>query len=253
MINREDIEEFLYEVKPILLSTREKINDSSFKGEREIVTEADRLIESEFREFVKKRYNCKVFGEEEGGKIEDEVFIIDPIDGTHNFALGNPHFAVSIAYWGKEEKHGWIYAPMEGFLFYSDGKDLYINGKKTKRRKRYLKEYAVATGLAYCRRNEEEEKSIISRLIDFTPEIRISSSAALDLAYLAAGFLNGYIERGLHAWDIAAGYVMCKAVGLDVLDWNGKEHDLTKDHIIAGEKEVVDVLLNIVNGISWRK
>ncbi len=253
MIKREEIEEFLYEVKSILLSTREKINNSSFKGEREIVTEADKLIESKFRAFVKERYGCRVFGEEEGGNIEEDIFIIDPIDGTHNFALGNPHFAVSIAYWGKNEKHGWIYAPMEGFLFYSDGESFYINGKKTRRRKKYLKEPAIATGLAYCRRNEEEEKQIISRLIDFTPEIRISSSAALDLAYLAAGFLNGYIERGLHAWDIAAGYIMCKSVGIDVLDWYGNIHNLKKDHVIAGEKEVIKVLLDITKSIDWKE
>ncbi len=243
----EMIMDFFDKANIIIKYYRENMH-SEIKKENELVTIVDNEIEREFKEMVKNNFpETIVFGEETGGTLKDDtIWIIDPIDGTHNFALGNPHYAISIAYIGKNEKYGWIFAPHENFLFYSNEREFYINGKKQDRKKSPLKNPVIGTGFPYNRDKQEEEKRIISNIIDWTPELRISSSAALDLAYTAAGFLDGYFERGLHIWDVSAGYIMCKSVGLEIVNWEGNLYNIREDNIIVGSSYIVKKILDII-------
>jgi myo-inositol-1(or 4)-monophosphatase len=178
----------------------------SIKGPTDFVSNADLKAEKIIIEELKKaRPYYSIISEEDGSEInkdKNNTWIIDPIDGTTNFLHGVPHFAISIALRsGDEIVSGLIYDPIKDEMFYAE-KDsgAFFNNKRIRvSKKREINNCLFATGGKY--KNE----------VDLT--IRKSGSAALYIAYVAAGRYDGYFQNGLNLWDIAAGIIMVKEAG----------------------------------------
>ena len=178
----------------------------SVKGPSDFVTNADKKAEKIIIEELSKSRKKFSILSEEIGEIKNSdinnVWIIDPIDGTTNFLHGVPHFAISIALKSNNEiVSGLIFDPIKNEMFYAEKNNgAYFNNKRMKvSRKKILEECLFATG------GKKEIKSDLNT--------RKSGSAALDIAYVAAGRYDGYFQNHLNLWDIAAGIIIVKEAG----------------------------------------
>ena len=178
----------------------------STKGPSDFVTNADKKAEKIIIEELSKSRKKFSILSEETGEIKNSdinnVWIIDPIDGTTNFLHGVPHFAISIALKSNNEIiSGLIFDPIKNEMFYAEKNNgTYFNNQRVRvSRKKILEECLFATG------GKKEIKSDLNT--------RKSGSAALDIAYVAAGRYDGYFQNHLNLWDIAAGIIMVKEAG----------------------------------------
>ena len=178
----------------------------SIKGPNDFVSNADLKAEKIIIEELKKaRPYYSIISEEEGSEInkdKNNTWIIDPIDGTTNFLHGIPHFATSIALKsGDEIVSGLIYDPIKDEMFYAEKEcGAYFNNQRIRvSKKRELNNCLFATG------------GVLKNQVDLT--LRNSGSAALDIAYVAAGRYDGYFQNNLSLWDIAAGIILIKEAG----------------------------------------
>lgn len=210
----------------------------SLKGPSDFVTSADKNVEKIIMEELSKSKKKFSFLTEESGYIENDdnqnIWIIDPIDGTTNFLHGIPHFTISIALKShKEIISGLIYDPIKNEIFYAEKNcGTYLNNKRIRvSNKKQIKECLFAT-------NGEKFKNI--DLIT-----RKSGSAALDMAYVAAGRYDGYFQDNLNLWDIAAGIILIKEAGGII-----NEIDLSKKNsieIIASSPNINQKMLEKLN------
>lgn len=228
----------------------------SEKRPNDYVTEIDQQAEREIINIIRKAHpNHSILGEETGelaGKNQDYVWIIDPLDGTRNFIHGFPHFAVSIAisYKGKIE-HGVIYDPVRQELFTATrGKGAQMNDRRIRVSKHtQLDECLLGTGFPY-RHSTEYQKAYLASLQSLIPlcgDVRRAGAAVLDLAYVAAGRLDGFWELKLKSWDVAAGSLMIKEAGGLVCDIHGGEDYLTSGNIVAGNPKVLKQILKTIS------
>lgn len=192
------------------------------KGANDYVTQADREAEATIIDAIRRKYpDHAVLAEESGasagGAGNDVEWIIDPLDGTTNFIHGIPHFAVSIAarVRGRVE-HGVVYDPFKGELFTAsrgngarlDGRRIRVTGAMQ------VRNALLATGFAYQRsRGMDAHLDIFTTALKACGDIRRGGAAALDLAYVAAGRLDGFWEFGLQPWDMAAGMLLVREAG----------------------------------------
>lgn len=196
-----------------------------------------------------------ILGEESGetlGDNDDYVWIIDPLDGTRNFIHGFPHFAVSIAisYRGKIE-HGVIYDPVRQELFCaSRGKGAQLNDRRIRVSKhKHLKECLLGTGFPYrhSAAHIAAYTQSLQALLPLSGDVRRPGAATLDLAYVAAGRLDGFWEMSLKPWDVAAGSLLIKEAGGLVCDFKGEEEYLKTGHIVAGNPKILKALLQQIS------
>ena len=211
----------------------------SVKGPSDFVSNADTKAEKTIIEELKKaRPNYSIISEEDGSETNKDtqnVWIIDPIDGTTNFLHGIPHFAISIALKSKNEiVCGVIYDPIKDEMFYADKNNgAYFNNHRIKVSKR--KNF---NGCIFAMGGNDEEalkdKAITNQ------SIRKSGSAALDMAYVAAGRYDGYFQKNLKLWDIAAGIIIVKEAGgqINEIDINKNENI----NIIASSSSISEKL-----------
>ncbi len=215
---------------------------SSKPGKQNLVTEYDKAAEKLIISSIKKQYPDHGFFAEESGKKQISsskvLWVIDPLDGTVNFARSIPFFSVSIAAsYQNEILCGVVFQPMTQELFVAEkGKGSYLNGtrlhvSKTKK----LGSALVATGFPY---NVDENPlnciETFSRLIRLGLPIRRLGSAALDLSYVAAGRFDAFWEVILQPWDIAAGKLILEEAGGKVTHYDGKKHPIfTTDTLLA--------------------
>jgi len=178
----------------------------SVKGPSNFVTNADIKAEKIIiEELIKAKKNYSIISEEDGSKINSDsenVWIIDPIDGTSNFLHGIPHFAISIALKSNNEIiSGLIYDPIKDEMFYAEkNSGAFFNNQRIKvSKKGEIEDCLFATG---------GKEKVISDFI-----IRKTGSAALDMAYVAAGRYDGYFQNNLNLWDVAAGIIIIKEAG----------------------------------------
>ena len=178
----------------------------SVKGPSDFVTNADKKAEKIIIEELSKSRKKFSILSEEIGEIKNSdinnVWIIDPIDGTTNFLHGVPHFAISIALKSNNEIiSGLIFDPIKNEMFYAEKNNgTYFNNQRVRvSKKKILEECLFATG------GKKEIKSDLNT--------RKFGSAALDMAYVAAGRYDGYFQNHLHLWDIAAGIIIVKEAG----------------------------------------
>ena len=178
----------------------------SVKGPKDFVSNADLKAEKIIIEELKKaRPYYSIISEEDGSennKDKEHTWIIDPIDGTTNFLHGVPHFAISIALkYGNEIISGLIYDPIKDEMFYAekDSGAFFNNQRIRVSKKKELNSCLFATG------------GVAKNEVDLP--LRKSGSAALDIAYVAAGRYDGYFQNNLNLWDIAAGIILVKEAG----------------------------------------
>ena len=222
------------------------------KQRNDFVSEVDREAEARIITTLKRAYpEHGILAEESGTQAGDgHVWIIDPLDGTTNFLHGFPHFAVSIAleYEGRLEL-GVIYDPIRQELFTTTrGGGAELNNRRIRvSQRRSLEGALLGTGFPY--RDDQPDADYLALLQTFmraTAGIRRPGSAALDLAYLAAGRLDGFWELGLSRWDIAAGALLVREAGGIVRDLHGGEDYLTTGNILGANPKVFHEMNQIV-------
>ena len=231
----------------------------SEKGKNDYVTNMDRQAERVIVELLREKYpGHKYTGEEDTyepqeserhNKPSDYEWVIDPIDGTQNFVHGIPHFCVSIAclYKGKIE-HGVILDPIRQEEFVaSRGHGCSFNGQRVRVRGTKDLETAVlaTSGGAWYEKNAAQG-AVIAELMDKDANIRNGGSAALDLAYIAAGKLDGMWMQNLSLWDVAAGTLMVLEAGGLVGDFEGGATHLKSGKLIAAGPKVFKSLTPLV-------
>lgn len=227
------------------------------KAQNDFVTQVDRAVEKEIVHHLRRAYpHHTIHGEESGqhGSEDSEYeWLIDPIDGTTNFIHGMPHFAISIAclYRGRLE-HAVVVDPMKREEFTaSRGKGAQLNGRRIRVSDRQgLSGALIGTGIPFNGRAFENMPAYLNSLEEIagqTAGIRRPGSAALDLAYVAAGRFDGFWEIFLQPWDIAAGALLIKEAGGLVSDLKGGETYMESGHIVAGTPKVFRALLPITH------
>lgn len=226
----------------------------STKGPGDFVSRADKRAEEVIREDLMAARPSYGFLGEEDGEIEGEDptrrWIVDPLDGTTNFLHGLPHWAVSIALEHKGQMlSGVIYDPVKDEMFYAEkGFGAFVNEKRLRvsGRNRMI-ESIFATGLPWAGRPDlPDTLQELARLLPACAGVRRFGSAALDLAYVAAGRYEGYWERRLNVWDIAAGLVIVREAGalMDALKPGG---DIVQDRsLICANPDIYDGFLKII-------
>jgi myo-inositol-1(or 4)-monophosphatase len=219
---------------------------ASLKGPANFVTAADQRAEETLREELEHARPGYGFLGEEGGAREgsDKThrWIVDPLDGTLNFLHGIPHFAISI---GLEREGtmvaGLVYNPVTDELFTAErGKGAFLNDQRLRvaARKR-LGDAVVACALPHPSRGDVElTRNEHSAVQDRVAGLRRFGAAALDLAWVAAGRLDAYWERGLSPWDMAAGIALVREAGGFVTDLDGRDDMIKTGGILAANEEI---------------
>ncbi len=226
----------------------------SLKGPANFVTAADRKAEEILREELGTARPGYGFLGEEGGRHEGtdktHTWVVDPLDGTSNFVHGIPHFAISIAL----EREGTvvaglIYNPANDDLFTAErGKGAFLNDTRLRvAARRRLADSVIACGLPHLGRGDLALGAReIAAVQPQVAGLRRFGAAAIDLAWVAAGRLDGYWERNLSPWDIAAGLIMVREAGGYVTDLDGKEPTPATVDVLAGNETIHSEMLKVL-------
>jgi myo-inositol-1(or 4)-monophosphatase len=231
----------------------------SQKQANDFVTEVDHAAEKVIIETLLTAYPghgiwAEESGREHGAKDSEFVWIIDPLDGTTNFIHGLPVYCVSIALAvkGKVEQ-AVIYDPSRNDLFTATkGRGAYMNDRRLRVSKRTrLQECLISTGFPF--RKDDDFNSYLRMMGDVmqrTAGLRRPGSAALDLAYVAAGFTDGFFETGLQAWDVAAGSLLVTEAGGLVGNFTGDADFLEQHECLAGSPRIYGQMVSILGKYS---
>jgi myo-inositol-1(or 4)-monophosphatase len=226
----------------------------SMKGPSDFVSSADLKAEKTLRQELKKARPNFGFLLEEGGEIggEDKShrWIIDPIDGTTNFLHGIPHFCISIGLERDGELvAGVVYQPLGDEMFHAEkGAGSFVNEHRLRvASRRKLDDTVITSGIPH--RGRGDHKVYLRELeavMAVTAGVRRFGSAALDLAYVAAGRCDGYWEAGLKPWDVAAGIVLVREAGGYVSDFDGGAKVLESGDVVASNDHLHQPLLKLL-------
>ncbi len=228
------------------------------KSPGDFVSKADLRAEKIIRdELEKARPYYGWLGEESNeviGKDPTRRWIVDPLDGTSNFLHGIPHWAISIALeYKKEIVIGLIYDPVRDECYVAEkGNGAWLNEKRLRVSGREtMLEMLFATGIPFA--NKDGLPATLKEIHDLMPRcsgLRRNGAAALDLAYVAAGRLDGYWERGLNSWDLAAGLLLVREAGGLVSSLEGDPDPLLSGSVIAASTKIFNEFSNILLGSS---
>ncbi|HON98974.1 MAG TPA: inositol monophosphatase family protein [Syntrophales bacterium] len=230
-----------------------------YKGEIDIVTEADRMSEEIIAAAVRERWPDHDLMTEESAGIDrggEFRWIVDPLDGTTNYAHAYPVFCVSLALeHGGEIVLGVVYNPMLDEMFTAErGKGAYLNGRPIRCSKTDdLSRGLLATGFPYdIRRSRENNLNYFLAMATKAQAIRRAGSAALDLAYVAAGRFDGFWELKLKPWDMAAGCLLVTEAGGTVTDLHGGPFHIFVDGILASNGRIHEAMAEVLrNAPPW--
>jgi myo-inositol-1(or 4)-monophosphatase len=240
-----------------LLDRYKKFNrkDEKFKSAHEIVTAADLAAEKIILATIKKAFPLhEILSEEAGksGRNSDYLWVVDPLDGTHNFSFHNPLWAVSIAVFYKQEIIlGVIFAPVLNELYVAE-KDsgAWLNGQRIS----VSKIRGAKSMNAFCHSSQKKDikKSLkyynYHKLKDL--DIRQLGSAALELSYVAAGRLESIYIPGANSWDVAAGALLVREAGGKVTDANNKDWKIGSRELLGSNKAVHNGLLKVIQKLK---
>ena len=215
------------------------------KGHNDYVSDADRKAEETVIDCIQKHYpDHAILAEESGVRGDsDTVWIIDPLDGTTNYLHGFPVFCVSIGVQvnGRME-HAAVYDPMRQELFTAsrgagaqlDGRRIRVSGQTQ------LERSLIGTGFPFRQADQEigPYLDMLGKVVRNTSGVRRPGAAALDLAYVAAGRLDGFWETGLAPWDLAAGSLIIREAGGIVSGLDGSENFMDTGHVLAGTPKI---------------
>jgi myo-inositol-1(or 4)-monophosphatase len=226
----------------------------STKGPGDFVSKADIAAEELIRTALTEARPTYGFLGEEGKEIEGEDptrrWIVDPLDGTTNFLHGMPHWAVSIALEHKGQVvAGVIYDPTKDEMFYAEkGEGAWMNESRIRVSARSnMIECVFATGLPFGGRSDlPETLQDLARILPTCAGVRRWGAAALDLAYVAAGRYDGFWERRLHPWDMAAGLVIAREAGALVEPLNPKGDPLIDGEVILACEPIFELFAKVI-------
>jgi myo-inositol-1(or 4)-monophosphatase len=231
------------------------------KGVVDLVTEADVAVEQDIRSRVARHFPSHTFLGEEAGRASPEhastfQWIVDPIDGTTNFVHGLPLFCVSIALQieGRVDL-GVVYAPVADELFTAErGEGARLNGARIQvTREESLIDALLVTGFPpQAHGAYDDQLAIFGEFLSRARAVRRLGSAALDLAYVAAGRFDGFWERSLHAWDVAAGTLLVEEAGGRVTSFGGGAFDPFGDQILASNGVLHSQLIDVLGDVHRR-
>lgn len=251
--------EIAREAGALLLHYLEKRPAWEVKGEQDLVTEADRASEALVVSRLHQYFPAHSVVAEEGGgqdRNSDFCWYVDPLDGTTNFAHAYPAFAVSIGLLqGDEIIAGVVYDPTRDEMFSAEkGSGAYLNNRRIRVSKTArLGESLLATGFPSRKRHEDVNVYFFHQLGVKAHGIRRSGSAAIDLACVASGRLDGFWEFGLNPWDVAAGLLLVSEAGGVYSDMRGGKFALQSPHLIADNgllhDEFAARVADVFNGI----
>ncbi|BAS28826.1 inositol monophosphatase family protein [Limnochorda pilosa] len=238
----------------LLLERFGRAHTVEHKGPTDLVTEADRLSEEHILARIRESYPGHAILSEEAGLQERSGglrWIVDPLDGTTNFAHGLPLFSVSIALEVDGELAvGVVYDPAAGELFDAvrgrgarlNGRPVHVSAVDT------LQEALLVTGFPYDLWRDEGEDNLdyFARFARRCQGVRRLGSAALDLAYVAAGRLDGYWELKIHAWDIAAGALLVQEAGGRLSTLDGDPFRVDGGRILASNGHLHEAMLQVL-------
>jgi len=243
-----------YEAGAIVREGFGQPQDIAFKGDVNPVTETDRASEAHIVLRLRETFpDHHILAEEEGGDAlhtPGAIWIIDPVDGTNNFAHNFPHVGISIALIvDGEPRVGVIYDPLRDELFAAqrgegatcNGDPIHVSAMTS------LAESFLATGFPYDRRVAEDNN--VSRFDHFLRRslgVRRAGAAVLDLAYVACGRFDGFWERGLSPWDVAAGILIIQEAGGKVTDFDGVPLPLDGEQIVASNGAIHEAMLRVI-------
>jgi myo-inositol-1(or 4)-monophosphatase len=226
------------------------------KGRNDFVTDIDRKAEADIIATIRRSYpQHAILAEESGRSGDDEfVWIIDPLDGTTNFLHGFPTFAVSIAVEHRGRlQHAVVYDPMrQEFFTASRGDGAQLEGKKIRvSTQRTLEGSLIGTGYPFREGalHVDEYLAMLKVIMSTAAGVRRPGAASLDLAYVAAGRIDGFWEFGLSPWDTAAGTLLIQEAGGRVGTPSGAEYALGSN-IVAGNPKVYEALLGAIRPLT---
>jgi myo-inositol-1(or 4)-monophosphatase len=230
----------------------------SLKGPANFVSAADHRAEEILHaELTRARPGYGLLMEERGdiaGADRTHRFIVDPLDGTTNFLHGIPHFAVSVALEREGELvAGLIFNPVSHETFSAErGKGAFLNDRRVRVAARSdLSASIIGTGIPHSGRPSHEPfLSELRTVMAASAGVRRLGAASLDLAWTAAGRLDGFWERNLKAWDIAAGIVVLREAGGFVTDADGKDRMLANGSVVAGNEPIHKQLLKLIKAAA---
>lgn len=229
------------------------ISRISKKGEIDLVTDADIRSEKAVIDRITHNFpNDRILAEEGGeqGDESDRMWIIDPLDGTTNFAHSFPFFCVSIGLQvEKEIVLGIVYNPYANEFFEAEkGKGAFLNKKPIRvSNNKKLRDCLVGTGFPYdVYKDPAPVLGLLKRMIMQVQGIRRAGAAALDLCYLAAGRLDGFWEQGLKPWDTAAGSIIVQEAGGVITDYSGRPYSPELKTLLASNPHIHDKMLNLL-------
>jgi myo-inositol-1(or 4)-monophosphatase len=256
-INREELYETAIEAArrggAVLQQKHGQHIEIKHKGEIDLVTEADTLSEEVIITLIEERYPYHyILSEEKGTRKRSSPYkwIIDPLDGTTNFAHGYPMFCVSVGleYEG-EVILGAVYDPIANEMFSTKkGGGAFLNGKRIHVSEvKDLSEALLTTGFPYdIRQDTVDNINYFSNFCRKAQAVRRPGSAALDLCYVASGRFDGFWEMKLFPWDVSAGALLVEEAGGKVTDFNGNTFDIYAREVLASNglihQDMIDVL-----------
>jgi myo-inositol-1(or 4)-monophosphatase len=238
----------------------QKYFNSDFKitnkeGINNLVTEADHAAEKAIIEVIQHQFPDHFILSEETGEIKTQSeykWIIDPIDGTVNFANGIPICCVSIGLEKNGEMIlGAVYCPFLNEMYFAQkGMGAFLNGKKINvSQKDTVIKSCLVTGFPYTYLDSSNGPlQVFEKLIRQGIPVRRLGSAAIDLCWVAAGRFDGFYEHKLQAWDSAAGFLLVEEAGGKVTDFEGNYYSPYQPHILATNGKIHDELLSYVRG-----
>jgi len=242
----------------VLLAGFGRRGEVRYKGEVDLVTETDVRAERLLKERLLGAFpGYGVLAEESGQTAgEGDVrWVVDPLDGTVNFAHGLPIFAVSVALQrGREVVLGAVYDPVRDEMFAARrGGGATLNGEPISTSDNgELIRALVATGFPYDRAKMPEALELFGRFATRTRGMRRLGSSALDLCYVACGRLDGYYERGVWAWDVAAAALILEEAGGRVSDYRGGPLNVEGREIVASNGPLHAAMLDLTRPFSGR-
>ena len=218
------------------------------KGIGDFVSSADLKTEKIILETLQYYYPKSTYITEETGKIDgdDEIIVIDPIDGTTNFIHGIPMFGIVIGKIKNEEiTDGIIFNPiLDEFYWASKGKGAWCNNKRLRVSKRNnLIDCIIGTGIPHANKKYDNYLKEINQLTTNSSGLRRIGAASIDLAYVASGKLDAFWERNLNIWDVCAGILIIKEAGGKISQPDGEDWTINSKDILASNTNIHDIII----------
>lgn len=243
-----------------MLERRGDVSELETKGRGNFLTEIDLSVERAVIELLQAEYpGHRVLSEETSAKVEgwDDgwLWVVDPIDGTHNYLMGNPNFCFNIGLCHDGEPLlGLTYTPVAREEFFAvQGKGLTVNGKPARASSAgSIRESVWGMDMGYDDDRAAKLLKIVTAVWPDVQAIRLMGSAALGIAFAACGRYDLFVHQTLYPWDLAAGIVLLREGGAELLSRDGGPVTVQTQGIVAGAPSVVREFLELTKGRDWR-